>query len=482
MDQILRRPRGLQWRLTLSYTILSVVAVLGIGVVFVSLANRLVFDSDVFPSLIASNLTSVAPEATTYLARRPADVVGLNRWLASDALLRRMRLPFDVDVTTGQAALLAVADRDGKVLATSNPALAPVGDRLADHLTAEKATVLRAALAGDSDPSHYSVRASDGSIATAAAVVGSDGQTLGALVLIPDGPALVAEVWRRTISALLLGAVALTVLFGLVGTLFGFFWVRWLTRRLCVLTGAVDAWGKGDLDVVAGDATDDEIGQLAKQLNRMAEELRGLLQARQMLAVVDERQRLARDLHDAVKQQVFATAMQVGAARVLVDRDPDAAKEHLAQAERLATEAQQELSALIRQLRPVALIERGLIGAVQNWARDWSRQSSIQADVRVSGTGSMSLAGEQALFRVVQEALANVARHSDATAVEIHMVWTDNTLELAVADNGRGFAIDQATGKGLGLSSMRERLEALGGTLTVESGSHGTRVTARVRT
>jgi NarL family two-component system sensor histidine kinase LiaS len=482
MGRLIGRFRGLQWRLTLSYTLLTVAAVLVIGMTFVTLVNRFVFDSSVFPSIIASNLTGVAPDAVPYFLRNPVDQAGLNRWLTSQSWQRNTRLPFDVDVTTGSLGFVAVVDRSGRVLATNNDRRAPPDDSLVNRLSADGTVVLRTALAGEPDQSRLVVRAPDGTVAAAAPIIGPDGQTLGALFLEPDLPALVTTVWTRAISAFLLGSILLTVIFGLLGTLFGFMWVRWLTRRLHVLTGAVEAWSRGDLDVVARDATDDEIGQLARQLNTMAEQLRALLEARQALAIVEERQRLARDLHDAVKQQVFATAMQVGAAQALLDRDPDAAKEHLTQAERLATDAQQELTGLIRELRPVALVDRGLVGALDEHARDWSRQTGISAEVRAQGTRATPLAVEQAIFRVVQEALANVARHSRATQVEVRLAWEGDSLAVSVADNGRGFPVERARGKGMGLTSMRERIEALGGTLTVESGSAGTCVSARVET
>jgi NarL family two-component system sensor histidine kinase LiaS len=479
MRPLRRLFRGLQWRLTLSYTLLTVAAVLLIGVTFVTLVTRFIFDSSVFSTIVASNLNGVAPQAVPYLLRNPVDEAGLQRWLASDGWARSTRLPFDVDLTTGSAGFVAVVDRTDRLVAAAGRSPAQ-GEHLADRLSLGAQTVLQAALGGELDQSRLTIHAPDGTTAAAAPVVGPDGQVIGALFAEPDGSAVVTTVWTRALSAFLLGAIVLTIVFGLLGTLFGYVWVRWLTRRLRVLTGAVDAWSRGDLDVVARDASDDEIGQLARQLNNMAEQIRGLLEARQALAVVDERQRLARDLHDAVKQQVFATSMQVGAARALLDRDPDAAREHLAQAERLATGAQQELTGLIRELRPVALVDKGLVGALEEYARDWSRQTGISADVRAQGTRATPLGVEQAVFRVVQEALANVARHSGAAAVDVHLAWDSDSLAVTVTDNGRGFSVDQATGKGMGLSSMRERIEALGGTLNVESGSTGTQVIARV--
>src|SRR5215216_178416 len=114
--------------------------------------------------------------------------------------------------------------------------------------------------------------------------------------------------------------------------------------------------------------------ELARDQNQqLLEELRAAQRQVQDLAVTEERNRLARELHDSVKQQVFATIMQLGAARVLLDRDPNAARVHLIEAEQLAQQSGAELSLLIHELRPVALGDKGLVAAIQAYAADWSR-------------------------------------------------------------------------------------------------------------
>jgi signal transduction histidine kinase len=209
--------------------------------------------------------------------------------------------------------------------------------------------------------------------------------------------------------------------------------------------------------------------ELARDQNQqLLEELRTAQRQVQDLAVAEERNRLARELHDSVKQQVFATIMQLGAARVLLERDPPAARLHLIEAEQLAQQSGAELSLLIHELRPIALGDKGLAEAIQSYAADWSRQSKIAADVRTRGAGALAPAAEHALVRVTQEALANVARHSHATAVTLELELADDAATLKIADNGRGFDTSAAS-RGVGLDSMRERLEALGGRLWVES-------------
>jgi NarL family two-component system sensor histidine kinase LiaS len=205
----------------------------------------------------------------------------------------------------------------------------------------------------------------------------------------------------------------------------------------------------------------------------MALQLQTLMQTRQELASLDERNRLARDLHDAVKQQVFATAMQVGAALTSFDQNPSAAKASLTEADRLVRQTQQELTALIQELRPAALADKGLTAALREYVNDWSRQNKIAAELRVRGEQSLPLLLEQTLFRVTQEALANIARHSKATRVDVSLAWEEDQVKLTLSDNGQGFNPDSDRSKGLGLRSMRERVEALGGDLSVTSQPEG---------
>jgi NarL family two-component system sensor histidine kinase LiaS len=203
----------------------------------------------------------------------------------------------------------------------------------------------------------------------------------------------------------------------------------------------------------------------------MAGQLRELLETRQALAAVEERNRLARDLHDAAKQQLFAISLQLGAARSRLSSDPGQAERHLAEAEELAGQVRQELTALIGALRPPALDGQGLAAAVRAHAAAWTRQTGLTADVRVRGERPSPLPVEQALFRVAQEALANVARHAQAQTVDVQLAWDQapSRVRLIVADDGRGFDPAATNGSGYGLRSMRERLVPLGGGLEVRS-------------
>jgi signal transduction histidine kinase len=223
-----------------------------------------------------------------------------------------------------------------------------------------------------------------------------------------------------------------------------------------------------------------QVEQARDRNQRLVEELQATQQKLQELAVVEERNRLARDLHDSVKQQVFAISMQLGAARTLLGED-SSAYGPVTEAERLAKQAGAELTTLIRELRPPELERKTLAVALRDYAREWSRQNNIDTELHAEDHLIMSTDLEQTLFRVVQEALANVARHSHATKVALELTEKEGDVLLCIADNGAGFEVEHAQ-TGVGLHSMQERLTQLGGTLQVTSQKDvGTQIAARLR-
>jgi signal transduction histidine kinase len=229
--------------------------------------------------------------------------------------------------------------------------------------------------------------------------------------------------------------------------------------------------------------------ELARERNqRLVEELQSTQEKLRELAVVEERNRLARDLHDSVKQQVFAISMQLSAARTALS-ETDKVYPSVTEAERLAQQAGAELTTLIHQLRPPSLERKSLSDAVREHVNEWARQNQIETEISIDLINSMSVQAEQALFRVLQEALANVARHSKAGRVTVALKSEKSDVVLTVEDNGIGFDPSRIA-KGVGLDSMGERLAAVNGELQVSSpatgsGRHlqsqGTRVTATVR-
>ena len=212
----------------------------------------------------------------------------------------------------------------------------------------------------------------------------------------------------------------------------------------------------------------DEITQLGQRLNRMAEQLKILLRRRQEMAVSEERNRLARDLHDSAKQQALAASLELGTALTLYERDPKEAKTHLVEADALVDAVRKELTNLVHELRPQAMDGQDFSEILKEYAFEWSQRNGIELEFNVTGIVELSFEPRETLFRIAQEALANVARHSAASYAEICLEYGTGKVIMTIKDNGRGFE-PQAPHAGVGLASMRERAEACGGTLTVES-------------
>ncbi len=186
------------------------------------------------------------------------------------------------------------------------------------------------------------------------------------------------------------------------------------------------------------------------------------------LSVLEERARLARELHDAVSQKLFSVRVKAHAAAVLVSRDPARAVAEMESVAALSGQAHAELRAVIDGLAPLDLSAGGLAGSVRSYGVLAGRTYGIPVRFEARDLPALSAQQETALYRVAQEALHNALRHSGASEVCVSLSARGRRVVLQVADRGRGFAPDAAP-TGLGLASMRERASGTGGTLTVRS-------------
>ena len=197
------------------------------------------------------------------------------------------------------------------------------------------------------------------------------------------------------------------------------------------------------------------------------------------MAVLEERQRLARDLHDSVTQSLYSLSLFSRAGREAAeDGDADRLNRSLTELERNTLHALREMRLLLYELRPADLEQVGLIRAIELRLNAVERRANLQLDVRLDELGDLSSAQEVELYHIIVEALNNVVKHAAATRVALHLTQADGYLHLRIADDGQGFDPAHARG-GMGLRNIRERVARLDGQLTVfsEPGA-GTRLEA----
>ena len=227
-----------------------------------------------------------------------------------------------------------------------------------------------------------------------------------------------------------------------------------------------------------------------EEIDRLATSFRGLLERIEverrrsgrlvLRAQEEERKRVARDLHDEVNQALTAILLRLEA---LSQDAPEQLAAEIGAVKGLTNQAMDELLALARQLRPTALDDHGLVPAIDGQVRRFEEQTGIRAgfDARAR---AFALGEDQqvVIYRVAQEALSNVARHSGAARVEVGLRANgDGTVELSVRDDGRGFDPADASG-GLGLSGMAERARLVSGDFEIDSApGEGAAVTLRLR-
>ncbi|HEX2166925.1 MAG TPA: sensor histidine kinase, partial [Longimicrobiales bacterium] len=227
---------------------------------------------------------------------------------------------------------------------------------------------------------------------------------------------------------------------------------------------------------------DRDLDRLAATFNMMldsAESYRARLRdvaARALSAQEDERRRIAQELHDGIAQTLTALRVRL---RVVRSLDGAARTEALEAISGDIGAATEEIRRIARGLRPPALDILGLSPAIESHARSVAGTSGLHIETNVAEVEDMLSADtELALYRIVQEALSNVARHSGATSARVDLEVTREAVQVVVSDNGRGFAVEQEMSSGgLGLFGMQERGAYLGGTVDIESTpGAGTRV------
>ena len=197
------------------------------------------------------------------------------------------------------------------------------------------------------------------------------------------------------------------------------------------------------------------------------------------LAVVQERSRLARELHDSVTQTVFSMTLAVQTAQLLLDKDVSRVAAQLDRVVELARNASREIQSIVKQLRPASIAEKGLAAALRDYLAGRQARDGLIAHLEVKGEAQWPEDVTLGLYRIVQEAVNNVIKHAGVREVTINLNLCDNPASVEVIDQGAGFVVNEVTPQRghMGLASMAERARELGWTMTIEAQpGQGTRV------
>ena len=284
-------------------------------------------------------------------------------------------------------------------------------------------------------------------------------------------------------SATVRNTLLVTGIFFLIA---GFFSVllslRFITGPIMQMMNGVRSITAGNLDVSVPVIANDELGELATSFNQMTSELKHrthelsqtsaelqVKEAQLKVATLEERQRLARELHDSVSQALYGIALGARTAQTQLERDPAKLAEPLDYILSLAEAGLSEMRALIFELRPESLQNEGLVAALTKQADAIHARHKITVATDFGEEPDISLDAKEALYRIAQEAMQNIAKHAHATKVELSMQNKNGSLLLEIRDNGKGFDASHEFPGHLGMKSMPERAAQIGGEFHIQS-------------
>jgi signal transduction histidine kinase len=494
LDRKRRRVWGLSARLTASYIVVTLVVVL--------LVEALVLGFQVLPLVNGAQLQAqVDAFARSYgqqLAQRYPDGVPAGTVLGDPGAPARqgqaainpggtLDVPAITGPIQGDRAITAVVaiGADGTVVASSAPSRYPPGSVPAGELPDPAIPSNVASIKGNGVFAPYSTRRGSvlfvvfwppGHAEIGKPSGGAPRRVAYVYVQVPWSPGFINPVsaWgqlgqlgdQETGWLLLLPPAALLVTVLPVGVLFGLLTSWRLVRRIRRLERATVAVADGDYTVILPATGRDEVGRLEANFTTMTRQLDSALTAERQRAAGDardtERARLAREMHDAISQHLFALRMIAAGMR---RADPG---DQQAQAiERISEEALRDMQALLVELRPASLDGAGLASALQEICAAYHERLGVNVDASLDDV-TVPAPVELALLRITQEACANAVRHGNARRLAVSMTRQDGHVELAVRDTGTGFdpAASQA---GSGLAHIRDRVAELGGTVDIDS-------------
>jgi signal transduction histidine kinase len=503
MRRWLARGFGLRARMTASYVVVTFAAVIVVealaGLLVLPNVNQQIDLSIRVANTAGDYVKQFEPVVTKGSARQLTsgvtlqDLLGRPQLGAAGANMRPgeersldkgVLIPFEDRPLPDPApmSLALVLDPQGVIYASSYPGRYPVGTSAVDRL-----------------PTTWQDRGSavgklaDGAVAWASATIMDVSPDPGSRDFVPGTPVqkdVLGYVYVQvplpataapdpaTIEPLLRSGLIFLLVTIPVGVLFGMLTTSGTVRRLRRLAAGTVGFAAGDFSQRVPESGSDEVGQLERHFNSMAGRLSDSIAEQRALAErnarLAERSRISRELHDSISQDLFSMSALVGGLRKALPAD-SAVQPQLETLGRTVGSTIQEMRALLLELRPTALEEKGLLPALTDLCEAYEVRVGVQVRRELEPV-SLGPAGEQAMFRIAQEGLANAVRHSEADRIELHLRSSGEEAELTVADNGRGFDRTAST-HGLGLRLMAERVRELGGSLAIDTGAgRGTRL------
>ena len=485
MTRIRARFRRLRWKLTWSYTWVAALTFFIIEAVLLVIlfsllgVNPLQAGSGLLhEELLPSLADSVQPITAFHLRQKPPDPAALQadlEQIMSDMPFSLSTRPFESD----HVYSVFVLDAEQRLLASvPQYAMLPPDGRLFDTtvLVGDEALVplIEAAYAGDNSFPQPVVYESPQALylITGDPIHDDDGELVGvqvAIIRAPTGTALLLLALRVIVGGLIIFSLAAA----LMGTLFGWRTARKLSERLAHLSQTMAAWGQGDFEQNIMDNEEDEIGELGQNLNRVATDLKTLLADKEQIAILEERDRLARELHDTLAQGVAGLILQLEAIKhhLSAEEVPES-QMIVSEATKRARDALHDARAAIDDLRAEVVFATDFITAVSRKAQQFSTVHNISWELDAQLPDSLLLPPTISLHarRALAEMLTNVARHSGATELSVRLRLANGSLLVEVADDGQGFDVETAIRPGhYGIVGLKERARLTGGQLAIDS-------------
>ncbi|GIO23232.1 sensor histidine kinase [Oceanobacillus sp. J11TS1] len=298
--------------------------------------------------------------------------------------------------------------------------------------------------------------------------------------------------WQGKIGdvSFLLTVFAFSITFGsIIGAIIGWYWKGILKQIEKMLIGIIQGDRHPEMEEVPK-----ELDAISNRMNQLQEKLRAQTEHAQRIAteranereqslqdvVVQERNRLARELHDSVSQQLFAASMLMSAINEAGPPEDPALNKQLTMVEKMIHQSQLEMRALLLHLRPVALKGKSLQEGVEGLLHELTQKVPLEIDAKVEEF-KIDKGVEDQLFRIFQESISNTLRHAKATKLQVLLIERDENIILRVADDGVGFQAEAVKTSSYGMQNMRERAYEVGGILKIISlPNEGTRLEVKV--